>query len=121
MVDCLIDNTLPLSVLGRISELPTKPAPVTLKGKCVDLVPLDLARDTESLFAVSNGSAIMLEDRTIDADNPDQHIWQYMSACPFESVHELTAFLRPQVEAENGLCSACLIAIHTGRLALLII
>ena len=67
-------------------------------------MPLELTKDVAPLFAVSNGSAIMLENRKVDAYNPDQQIWQYMSAGPFASVHELTAFLRPQVEAENGLC-----------------
>ena len=96
------------------NKLPIKPAAVTLEGEYVRLMPLDLTRDVAPLFAVSNGSAIVLENQKINAYDPNQQIWQYMSAGPFASVHELTAFIRPQVEAENGLCF-CVFDRNTDR------
>jgi RimJ/RimL family protein N-acetyltransferase len=113
-MDNLTENMLSLSVLEPIHKLPIKPAAATLEGAYVRLMPLELARDVGPLFAVSNGSAIDLENHKINAYNPDQEIWQYMSAGPFASVHELTAFLRPQVEAENGLCF-CVFDCNTNR------
>jgi RimJ/RimL family protein N-acetyltransferase len=104
MMDYSIQNALSFSLLERACDLPVKPVLVTLEGKYVRLVPLDLARDAEPLFAISNGSAIELSDRKIGAYDPGQQIWQYMSSGPFTDVHELRAFLGPQITAENGLC-----------------
>ncbi len=104
MIDYSIENALPLSVMERIPELPMKPTPVILEGKYVRLVPLELARDIAPLFAVSNGSTIELGDRKISAYNPGQQIWKYMSSGPFANIHELEAFLSPQISAGNGLC-----------------
>jgi hypothetical protein len=114
MTNYSIENNLPLPVLNRTRELPIKPRPVTLDGKYVRLVPLDLARDTAPFFEMSKGSVIILGDRSIAAYDRCSQIWQYMSGGPFVSVHEVEAFLRQQVEAKNGLCF-CVFDCRTGR------
>jgi RimJ/RimL family protein N-acetyltransferase len=97
---------LPKNVLARRTTLPLRPRAVTLEGSFVRLVPLELERDVERLFAVSNGREARLGERTVEAYDPDERIWRYMSAGPFRSPEELASFLRPQVEASNGLCLA---------------
>jgi RimJ/RimL family protein N-acetyltransferase len=105
---------LPDDVLERARQLPTKPAPVTLTGRYVRLQPLDLARDVEPLFAVSNGSPATLGERSIGAYDADELIWRYLFAGPFADTEALAAHLRPQVEANNGLC-LCVFDVATGR------
>jgi RimJ/RimL family protein N-acetyltransferase len=79
-------------------------ATVTLTGQYVRLEPLSLERDAEPLYAVSNGSPVELNGRSVDAYNPDALIWRYMLGGPFATRDDFIAYLRPQVEASNGLC-----------------
>lgn len=95
---------LPDEVLAKSISLPLKPASVTLVGRHVKLVPIDLQRDNEALFAISNGSATELGERKIDSYDADALIWRYMSAGPFPTSCKLAAFLFAQEKAENGLC-----------------
>ncbi len=90
--------------LARRASLPLKPAPVTMEGRLVRLTPLDLARDVEALYAVSNGQPLQRGDRRVDAYDPDALIWRYMSGGPFARADELAAWLCPQMQAPNGLC-----------------
>ncbi len=92
---------LPDSVLAK-RQLSLKPAPVTLTGRYVRLEPLDLARDLEALYAVSNGQPTTLGDRSVEAYDADALIWRFMHGGPFASADELAAFLRSQLEAPNG-------------------
>lgn len=94
---------LPEEVLARRAELPLKPAPVTLQGRYVHLAPLDPARDAAALHAVSNGSLQQLTLRSVEAYDADALIWRYLSGGPFADAAALAAWLRPQVEAPNGL------------------
>jgi RimJ/RimL family protein N-acetyltransferase len=98
------DRALPHDVILKTGTLPVKPSAVTLAGDFVKLVPLDLDRDVPPLFRISNGDALVFSDRQIDAYEPDSTIWRYMSAGPFMDENGLAAFLKPQVELENGLC-----------------
>jgi RimJ/RimL family protein N-acetyltransferase len=98
------EDRLPPEVLRRATELPLKPAAVSLDGKFIRLVPLDLDRDVEPLFVRSNGSEIRLGDRHVPPYDADSAIWQHMFAGPFASAAEFGAFLHSQVQAENGLC-----------------
>lgn len=100
-------------MLARSRVLPTKPEPIVLEGRYVRLRPLNLKSDLEPLFAVSNGSAIALSGRHVEAYDADEKIWRYMSSGPFKSSEELAVFLRPQLEAENGLC-LCVFDIAIG-------
>jgi hypothetical protein len=53
--------------LRQASSLPLKPEPVVLKGRFVRLEPFDLVRDAEALHAVSNGEAVTIGERSLDA------------------------------------------------------
>lgn len=65
---------LPESVLQKRLTLPVKPDSVTLTGKLVKLVPLDVARDSESLFNASNGSAISIGNKHTSDYNSEEVI-----------------------------------------------
>ncbi len=105
---------LPEDVLARARDLPRKPASVTLEGASVRLAPLDLARDVESLHAASNGDPVSVGEHAVGAYDADARVWRYMAGGPFASAEELAAFLRPQVEAGDGLC-LCVFDRRTGR------
>ena len=94
---------LPDDVLALRQTLPTKPASVTLTGSFVRLVPLDLDRDVEVLYAVSNGGAATLSERTIEAYDPDPMIWRYMSGGPFTSAKALAVWLQIQIDSDTGI------------------
>jgi RimJ/RimL family protein N-acetyltransferase len=106
----------PLSadVLARRAALPVKFAPLTLTGSFVRLEPLDLDRDVEALFAVSNGEPARLGDREIPAYDAEALIWRYMPVGPFADVDAMRAALRAQVNSPNGLC-LCVFNQPTGR------
>jgi RimJ/RimL family protein N-acetyltransferase len=95
---------LPDEVLTRRTQLPLKPTPLLVDdARYVRLEPLDLARHLEALYTVSNGSAIQIAGRTHEAYDPDERIWRYMSGGPFANREALAAWLRPQIDAPNGL------------------
>lgn len=98
-----LGESLSPDVLARRAALPRKPAPVELTGPNVRLVPLDLARDLADLHAGSCGNPVELGGRGTDAYDPDAHVWRYMSGGPFASADDLAAWLRPQVDAPDGL------------------
>jgi RimJ/RimL family protein N-acetyltransferase len=95
---------LPDDVLDRRTHLPLKPTPVTFDdARYIRLEPLDLGHHTRALHTVSDGGAIRLGQRAHEAYDADEKIWRYMSGGPFASANELVVWLRPQVEAPNGL------------------
>jgi RimJ/RimL family protein N-acetyltransferase len=104
MIDFSVNPPLPADVLAAIPRLPTKPAPVTLTGRYVRLEPTVLERDLEPLYAVSHGQPATLGGHSIDAYDADKLVWRYLFAGPFPTVETFDAYLRPQVEAANGLC-----------------
>jgi RimJ/RimL family protein N-acetyltransferase len=114
MIEFPIGPALPEDVLERARTLPLKPAPVTLERRAVRLMPLDLARDVEALHAVSNGMAVTVGERSIGPYDPETLIWRYLAGGPFAIPDELAAFLRPQIEADNGL-PLCVFDRATGR------
>ncbi|MBY0551660.1 MAG: GNAT family N-acetyltransferase [Candidatus Obscuribacterales bacterium] len=85
------------------ASLPTKPAAVTLEGRYVRLLPLDLDRDLDALHSISNGEQVSFGTRTCEAYNADELIWRYMSMGPFDHASDLSEFLCAQIEAKNGL------------------
>jgi RimJ/RimL family protein N-acetyltransferase len=103
MIAFPVGPALPEDVLARARALPLKPAPVTLAGRHVRLVPLDLARDADALHAVSNGQPVTVGAHSAGAYDPETLVWRYLAGGPFASAAELAAFLRLQVEADNGL------------------
>ena len=113
-IDLPVGRELPDDVLARARQLPRKPAPVTLAGSRVRLVPLDPERDAGPLHRVSNGSPIALGERRVDAYDADAVIWRYIPGDgPFAGAEELAAHLRSQVEAANGLC-LCVFDVRSG-------
>jgi RimJ/RimL family protein N-acetyltransferase len=95
---------LPDHVLALRSQLPLKPAPVTLAGRLVQLVPLDMTRHPHLLFAVANGAPAKLGERAIPAYDAELLIWRYMFAGPFASQDDFYAYCEHQVNAPNGRC-----------------
>ncbi len=94
---------LPDEVLARRKQLPKKPAPVVLTGKVVELRPLDLDRDLDALYAVSNGEEYALGDRKTAAYDPDELIWKWMKGGPFREKAALREYLLAQVDAADML------------------
>lgn len=94
---------LPDDVLAKQKSLPLKPAPVTLEGRFVRLVPLDLERDSAALHAVSNGEPFSIGERSVDAYDAEAIVWRYMNGGPFDDINGMTAYLKGQVDAPNGL------------------
>ncbi len=94
---------LPDEVLARRDHLPEKPANVVLTGALVELRPLDLSGDHNVLHAISNGQPYGLGTQRVEAYDPDERIWRYMSGGPFRDAAELRGWLAPQVAATDGL------------------
>jgi len=90
-------------VLARRERLPVKPAPVVLTGERVVLRPLDLDRDVAELFAVSNGAAVAVGDRSVGPYDAEELIWRWMKAGPHVDVAALRSYLAEQVAAADML------------------
>ena len=105
---------LPAEVLAKREQLPLKPAPVSLTGRYVYLEPLVVARHARPLFELSNGQAIALGERIMEAYDAEALIWRYMFAGPFEHGEAFAASLQAQVEAPDGLC-LCVVDLAAGR------
>ncbi|MCZ2099621.1 MAG: GNAT family N-acetyltransferase [Anaerolineae bacterium] len=107
-------NSLPDEVLVRRERLPIKPDAVTLEGRRVRLVPLDIERDAAALHAVTDGSPITLGDRHVDAYDADELIWRYLFAGPFASLDDFVGYLRMLTSQPNGL-PMCVLDRASGR------
>jgi RimJ/RimL family protein N-acetyltransferase len=79
--------------LERAAQLPVKPAPVELVGPRVRLIPVDAERDAVALFAMSNGKAIQLGERSVAAYDATERVWRYLRYGPFDSVEALATYL----------------------------
>lgn len=95
---------LPDEILAKRATLPLKPNAVTLEGRFVRLQPLDVARDAQKLFEISNGQAVTMGERHVDAYDADTLIWRYMAQTPFTAIEPFTAYLQSQADAPNALC-----------------
>lgn len=84
--------------------MPDKPAPVVLKGKYIRLEPLVIERDAEKLFAISNGNAIHLGEKKMEAYDADALIWHYMLEGPFDNIEDFKANLQQKLDFTTGLC-----------------
>ncbi|MCX6045713.1 MAG: GNAT family protein [Chloroflexi bacterium] len=106
----------PLSaeLLALRTTLPLKPADVTLRGQFVQLMPLVLERDLETLFAVSNGAPAALGERTVAAYDAEELIWRYLFAGPFANLAAFKTYVQSQVNAANGLC-LCVVDQASGQ------
>lgn len=109
-----LPSPLPDEVLARRQQLPLRPEPVTLVGHYVRLEPLDIERDLQALYEVSNGSPARLGARTVESYDADAIIWRFMFAGPFETIEAFAAHMQPQVNAANGLCF-CVVDLASGQ------
>jgi RimJ/RimL family protein N-acetyltransferase len=95
MTDILpLHDPLPPEVIARITALPIKPESVTLTGRFVELRPLDVERDAEALYRISNGEPLTLGERHIEAYDADALIWRFMLGGPFADLEAMKAYLR---------------------------
>jgi RimJ/RimL family protein N-acetyltransferase len=95
-------SELPAEVLARRATLPLKPAPVALRGAMVELRPLDLDADAAALHAVSSGAPVRIGNRSVEAYDPDERIWRWMSGGPFADAAALRDWLAHQVDEPDG-------------------
>lgn len=95
--------TLPPDVLARRDRLPIKPEPVVLTGDRVELAPLDVDRDADALFAVSNGEPFALGDRRVARYDSDALVWKWMRRGPHADVASLRRDLAEQVATPDML------------------
>lgn len=99
-----LSPVLPGDVLDLRKALPRKPSPVTLTGTHVELLPLELGRDLESLHAASDGRPNSWGNRRAGSYDPDRAIWRFMPAGPFRDSAGLADYLRFLLAAPDGLC-----------------
>lgn len=104
---------LPITTLQRRTQLPEKPAPVTLSGKYIRLEPLIVERDAQRLFEISNVSALKLCGRSINSYDADELVWRYMFDGPFNNVEDLADSLKSQVTSPNGR-GMCIFDVSSG-------
>lgn len=93
------------------STLPLKPAPVVLKGRVVELRPLDLEVDLPRLYAISNGSSQL----GAPAYDPEPVLWRYMGAGPFADEAAMRAFVAGLAATPN-LLALCVRLKASGEL-----
>jgi RimJ/RimL family protein N-acetyltransferase len=105
---------LPPEVLARRASLPRKPEPVSLAGRSIELVPLDVGRDAEALHAVSDGRPVRWGDRSLERYDADALVWRFMPAGPFDSSEGLAGYLQTLVDAPDGLC-LCVMDAASGQ------
>jgi RimJ/RimL family protein N-acetyltransferase len=104
MEESPIAPLLPAEVLARCQALPLKPDPVELEGRTVRLAPLDPARDTPALFALTNGQPARLGTRAVDTYDADTRIWRYMNSGPYPDVTSMAANLAGWCSVADVLC-----------------
>jgi RimJ/RimL family protein N-acetyltransferase len=114
MVQFPLDEALPAAQLRLAARLPVKPAPTVLSGRFVRLEPLDLARDLDALYAVSNGQPVSVGQRSVDAYDADALIWRYLFKGPFASAAELGDFLG-EIDATPNFRPFTVFDVATGR------
>ena len=95
--------TLPAETQALTKTLPIKPAAVTLSGKFVTLTPVDVERDADALFAVSNGTPIEIDGKSYPAYDPDALIWRYLFYPPFSRVEDFRSYLIDQINGADRL------------------
>ena len=110
----LVHSPLPSHILKNRNSLSEKPSPIILRGQFVLLEPLVIERDALPLFEMSNGNAIQLGKRSMEAYDADELIWCYMFDGPFKTMNEFSASLKLQINAPNGRC-ICVFDVATGR------
>lgn len=105
---------LPDDLLAKREQLPLKPAPVTLTGRYVRLVPVNIERDSAALHALSNGAPATLGARSIGAYDAEEWVWRYLFAGPFATLADFQNYVRVQIEAPDML-PFCVVDVPSGQ------
>ncbi|MEZ4670128.1 MAG: GNAT family protein [Anaerolineae bacterium] len=90
---------LPDDVLAKRKALPLKMTPVTLEGRFVRVAPLDVERDVEALYRISNGEPITIGNRAVEAYDADEMVWRWMGGGPFADAEAMKPYLQGSVDA----------------------
>ena len=98
-----IFKKIPDTVLANRSILPEKPKSVVLEGQIVTVRPLDLDRDAEALFQVSNGTAITFATKSHLEYDCNELIWKYLPYGPFADIVEFREYLSGLLSVGNQL------------------
>ena len=80
-----------------------KPTVSSFEGSRVTLRPLDLERDLEPLYSVSNGAAITIGNRTYPEYDSLDLIWKYTPIGPFPNISEFSEYLSGQLAMKTQL------------------
>lgn len=99
----MLPKTLPESILHLTKTLPLKPDPITLHGTHIYLKPLDIVRDSERLYQLSNGTTTSIGEHTYPTYDSNERIWAYMNAGPFTTLADFTTYLQQGVNATDVL------------------
>ena len=75
---------------------------IELSGKYIKLLPLDIQRDSEQLFMISNGSAIKRPNKSIEEYDSNELIWKYTRQRPFTNINDFTTYLHESINTENA-------------------
>jgi len=85
-------------------NLPTKPQSISLEGRFVDLVPVDVSAHAGPLFSLTNGSPISILGRHINEYNSNDVIWKYSFDSPSSTVEELAEVLTKRLNTDRARC-----------------
>ena len=96
-------NKLPKEILSRRNNLPIKPDPHILKGKNIYLRPLDIIRDADALYQISNGTAITIGNKHCGPYDSNQKIWKHLPYGPFNNIDDFKENLLAIQSIENQL------------------
>jgi hypothetical protein len=101
-----LPDPLPAAVLAHRDTLPRKVAPVTLSGRHVRLVPLEVEQVAPLYQRLTDGTPITLGAHTYPAYDADALIWRFMNAGPFADEAALREYLQRLVDLPDGLAFA---------------
>ena len=82
-------------ILELSKTLPLKPFDVTLTGKNIRLIPVDVESDCQALYNASNGSPITINHKTIGAYDPSD-IWKNTDWGPYPTIEAYKTHLIEQ-------------------------
>ena len=93
--DQLIENTL------SKRNLPLKPNPIQFLGLSVKILPIDVDRDSQELYEISNGSQIVRCGVVTEAYDCNELIWKYTGQAPFSNANDFTEYLKDAMNRPN--------------------
>lgn len=99
----MLPEPLSESTLHLIKTLPLKPDPVTLQGAHVYLKPLDVVRDSQALYQLSNGTPITIGNHLYPTYDSNERIWAYMNSGPFATLNDFTTYLQQSIDTPDSL------------------